>query len=316
MVQQRMSDVNMLIVNLEDNMISDMLIATSKVTLLHMVNYTNRTQTFFYDKETFEKAFNDMLYNGTIEGIPQNVTNDTIVYLLDDFMQMVNEVYHVNLNITVDNSTINISQATPFGVGVNAIFTFSIHNNDANWLPKTKSMNINFSLDRFPDPYYLLSTKGNYTQRINISDINEYRWNRTLLNDSIPKKQYYVNRNAPSFLQRFYNDTENSSVIGIESFINPETLKLYVAEDVFNFSIPHNRSYIDYLFWSVPWDCWDYNDENNTQRYDLHNITGINYTGFRLEDSHLNVYLNTSAGETRDISLGGNTFTVCANPVP
>jgi hypothetical protein len=312
LVQERIDSISGLLTELEEEMLPDILTSVSQRSLYIMANHTNATQSFWASKDAFEASFRELAYNGTLSGTPQDaLENQTILALLDMFSEAVQDAYHITFNISIDNESIRIIQQTPYSVGVFANLTFSAQDKEATWLAKQETVFGNFSIIGFMDPYYAVWTKGNYTQYINKTNTSwDNDWDVFRLNKTIQRHLYASSTIAPSFLQRFYNDT-NASSAGIESFIDADTLKDHIAEDYINFSTAHNRSYVDHLFFRVPWECWDYIDVNNTQAYDLHSIQGIDITGFRLEDEHLYTYLNST--ETQDVSLGGLTKTVCSN---
>mgnify|MGYP006278755727 CR=1 FL=1 len=311
LVQQRVEDINKLVLDIEQKIFPNIMTATGRSGLATLWQHVNET-TFFENKTAFERGFRDCIFNGTVNATYRiEMENQTIPYILESVENLSEDVYHVNVTVKVHNETINITQDTPFAVRVNATFEYSIRSKEAFWHPKNHSVSVNFTVKGLNDPYYSVYTDGNYTQVINATNVTEGDWSIKRLLGMIRARHYGPNKDAPSYLQRFYNDT-SASDIGIESFINPLAINRTLHGTYFEDA--HNRSYVDWLFWDSPWNCSDYVDNFNEQHYDLHNISGINVTGFRLEDAHLTMYLNTSRDEHRDRAVGGNTTTVCANP--
>jgi hypothetical protein len=314
LVRQRMEGINTFVVRFSQVMLSNMLEASSTRAFRSAIDYMNTTQTSFDSSQQFYTQMQSTIINGSLMGsVHPFMRNKTVEYMLDQVINLTWETYHIRLNATVNHSTLNITQVSPYTIRVRALFNYDVKSEDATWYPKDEWATAYVSVQLLRDPMMLVNTNGDFAPLIIPSNITEYQWNSSLLKQTIKSHRYTRNYDAPSYLQRFWNNS-NASAYGIESFIDPDALGVTRA---------YNRSYIDWMFFNMPWNCSDYDPSDpfwpdvlggpGSQWGDLHNISGITDLGFRLEDRHLTIYLNTSNNEHRDIASGGLTSTICSN---
>lgn len=312
--QHRVEGINRFINELDDSILPNILKATGKRTLGVMRVYINETGEFFPNATNFTKEFRNAIYTGRINGIPQAAMADsTIPDLIENITKVASDAYHINISITTDPDSLVIAHHTPFSIAINGTFNIAVSSEDAQWFSTPYTVGNNFSIIGMADPFFDIYIGGGYERLVEQTEVRESEWNASALQSHIDAEEYAVSRDAPSYLQRFYNST-NASTYGIESMINPDTLSLLMN---------YNRSYVDWLFFSPPWNCSDYDQFNPywpdvpgspfSQWGDLHNISGVtpSFPGFVLEDRHLVVYLNISDGEHQDLSVGGLTQTTC-----
>ncbi|MFW5746481.1 MAG: hypothetical protein ACOCWQ_02940 [Nanoarchaeota archaeon] len=315
-VRHRVETVNNLFFDLENELLSDINTAIAARAMKGLIVQINESQIFFGNDTQATEAFVASMWNGSyLNGSPfWYMQGHSIEDILGRFRKQVNDTFQISFNLSLLNDSLEINQTGRFDFTVYARYRYSAETREAEWLPKHVDVVSEFSVIGFDDPYYLLMTGGNYTQPIAPDPLISQSWdawNVTHLNRSIHDHTYMWNLDAMSYWQRFFNDT-SSSPYGIESFINADILKHYVAPDYLNFSAPQNRSYVDYMFWYPTWNCSDY--DNPTGRWgDLRGVQGVNATGFRLDRDHIGRYLNVSRNESRDQAVGGLTYVVCTN---
>ncbi|MCD6589840.1 hypothetical protein J7K74_01480 [Candidatus Woesearchaeota archaeon] len=116
--------------------------------------------------------------------------------------------------------------------------------------------------------YSFLENSGNYTKFLEFRNNHWYR----------------ATTRAPSFLQRFYNDSSNSTY-GIESFMNESLLDFPPNTPA------ENRSYIDYMYiFGIEYNLTD-----------LYTIEDVDET-FRLDGDSVSIYLGIDADKAQPVS--------------
>ena len=277
-IKTRVSNVNEYVLDLENVYLERTLQATGRKTLIGLINYV-RDNGFLADIVEFENAFSETLltgeYNGNpIDGMAGNTYNDW----LNSIKTTADSTFNVVTGFTVNN--INVQQISPWFVDVEADITFSVTSETASW-NKNVIIRTKVPIENFNDPYYLFNTGGSYVNKIRQSGTKFEEWNVNEVNNFITDGNYthFENSNAPSFLQRFYNDLSSSSCCGIESLVDQNNPTI-TDKDV---------SYVDYLYWSTTPTC------PSSTLYTVIGTTGH----FKIDFGHLVLYNLVSEGSLK-----------------
>ena len=286
-IKTRVENVNEYVLDLENVYLERTLQAIGRKTILSLILYVDIIGPFATSTD-FENAFAEVLLSGTIGGTPiDSITGQTIMTgnTYNDWIDKIKTTAQNTFNIDTTFNTINIAdiqvnQATPWFVDVEADITFSATSETASWT-KDVTIKAQIPVENFDDPYYLANTDPNYVNKIRRSGTKFDEWNLNKVKDFIRDGNYthFQNSNAPSFLMRFYDDVSPSSCCGIESLVNPNNPQIS-NKDV---------SYVDYLYWSDTENC------NNPPK-SLFKVDAINteFTNLKFDLNHLAKYKLTA----------------------
>ncbi|HLD19567.1 MAG TPA: hypothetical protein VJB90_06195 [Candidatus Nanoarchaeia archaeon] len=213
-----------------------MVYVTSYKTLTALAIYVGNGS-FFQNKGNFTEIFKEVLLNGTIKGVNVNTKTKAGIFdknltgMLRDLQNISNSsmIIETNFNFDYNSTKVDIFQANetlgqtmgPWQVAVNVTFNYSIITEAARW-NRTDSIVVIFSIEGLPDPLYLGSTKGNFSNIIVKTNLSNFTLSdfQTFVN----KSQYVYEAKSTSYLRRFYNDTSlpSDDCCGIESFVRDE----------------------------------------------------------------------------------------------
>lgn len=266
------------------------LVFSSYSALMALNDYINTTKK---PLSNITRNFTQAVMNGTINGtnIP-DMDNNTIPEMLAELNRLANEQLGLRSNISVLSVNIFQSDETGFDkIGLMMNVSIYVNASIASW-NVTKPVYAMIEIERLYDPYYIMNFR--YDHKVKFTNITNWTDPSVGVQDVfnlINKTMYTYEPDAPTFLMRFENKTDNSTCCGMESLINPVELKIA--------TINFNVTYVDYCFF------------NNTRRescghpqYGLFNITGITnptpnnrFYGFKLEITHLEKYNLTAGGK-------------------
>jgi len=276
-VETRASNVNSYVLDLEDVYLARTLESSGIKTIISLISYTNKTRGFLTN---FEANFKEVILNGTINKVPidsitgQNIMKDsTYTNLTNKIVNASKNVFNVDTTFTINN--VKVYQIRPWFVNVDANVSFSVNSETASWNKENAIIKAEIEIENFNDPYYLVSTGGNYANKIRKSGTRFDEWNVGKVKDFIRDGNYtrWENGNAPSFVMRFTNDLSASTCCGIESIVNPNNPAIS-DKDV---------SYADYKYWSSTPVC------PNSNLYIVNGITGPFplFPNFKLDLDHV-----------------------------
>ena len=214
---------------------------------------------------TFQEAF----FEGEINDIPQEIM---IGATFNDISSNIQEkARKLNINITMTNPNLTITQTDPWNVKVSLRTSlFMEDNNDLATWNKTQVFEAFIPIKDFEDPFYTINTQGLVINKIRESPFETFVEGSNvsnLLNHSL--ESYYIESDtAPSFLDRLQGVTV-ANQNGIESLVNLQKL----SSQGINIK---SKSAVDYIYFSElsPESC---------------NIQGMP-SWFRLDTEHLLVY--------------------------
>ena len=263
------------------------LLAGSSYLALHSLAIViNRTNLLLTDFDELNAGYKSILLNNSLDqnDLPtfydvHNMEGNTLPELFGRVGNVTYDTMHINLSFHNLDAMI-FSQEDPWFVKVYLNYTFHLDAGVASW-NKTVLTNSSFSILSLYDPLYFRGTCGQeYSKISNLvngthTDIltAERMWNMTHFLEHLEKRTYKTDANAPSYLQRFYNDFTTSDCCGIESAINFTSLT--------------NRSFIDYCFWSDA--CEGSSAIRNMSLYNMTSITTDDFL-FKIELYHVGIF--------------------------
>jgi len=193
----------------------------------------------------FNSFFNEAFFNGTINGEPENSIMPGATY--NDIVDSINnKAKKINVNITLTNPNITITQNDPWNVEVNLTLEIIMKDkaNLASW-EKTENISTKIPVTFFEDPIYVVNSSAKISRKINQTSYEGNYVNGedfSNLIDHLNRGYYAANPDAPSFLNRLQGDL-SSDENGIESFV-------YIP-DFSAQGIPIlDKTIIDYLYFS------------------------------------------------------------------
>ncbi|MBI2646868.1 hypothetical protein HYW99_00135 [Candidatus Woesearchaeota archaeon] len=284
-IKARIGNINSYVDDLEYRYFETVLRATTYKTILSLIYYINSTQQFL---DNLDSAFYEVALNGTINGYNIDLITgkkimyeNNLTYWSDKIAETARQT--LNVNTTIHISNVSINQTTPWSIDARLSLDITVISSVAIWKKTNITILTSIDIHGLHDPYYLVNTNGQYSYRINKSEIEFNKWNISNVRDHINNETYvhWQNSQAPSFLMRFTNTIERSLCCGIESLVNPNRISPS-ANNV-------NESYVDYIFWSP---------EIETRCEELYNLTNPQTGGglwdefmyFKLDLNHTILY--------------------------
>lgn len=263
----RISTMESFLFSIEENLQRQMFISGFRAIFLAENEITTKGQYITNTNNFFQEAF----FNGTVNGIEQDILlGATYNELIDSINQKADKI---NVNITLSNPILTISQVDPWNVKLTLTtnFTMQDQSNLARW-EKQQVIISYIPIEGFLDPIYTLNSNrlvlnkikktpySNFVQGSNISNLLNHTTN-----------SYYINSTtAPSFLNRLEGNL-NANQNGIESLVYLPKLS---AQNIQT----QDKSVVDYIYFS----------SNNPA---TSTITGMP-SWFKIDNAHLGVYNN------------------------
>ena len=241
----RLESVNKLVNSLSGSLTKTIADATVYRALLSMTLYINKTGKYL-DIENFDRYIADIAQNGTLNGTnidsltgQKIMENMTLKNWTSRIVTIANSTFRVNLSGYEINVT--IYQVQPWKIEIFIIANYTVIAETATWQGPT-AISSQLEIEGMTDPYYLRESNGMIPRTISRTDLQYYRWNISNLRSHVENATYihWPFSQAPSFLMRFVNKTDNSTCCGIESVVNPNEIT----------NPDREGSYVDYLFFS------------------------------------------------------------------
>ena len=206
---------------------------------------------FLFEKEIVETGnyitdldtkFSELIISGTLNGDPMEIMNQATISDIEQFIQ--EDANKKNIDITMSNSVVSISQDDPWNVKIS--LTSDFHMSDkaglASWDKSDWVIDAYVPIEGFEDPLYLLGYPGgptpNIIKEIVKSNIDSPPFDSAELNAFALDSTYIFNPLAPSFLNRLQGSSTADLKAGIESAVHIPSYG----------PAPSYGSVIDYLF--------------------------------------------------------------------
>ena len=191
------------------------------------------------------KTINDSMRVNLMAG---KTVNERILSL-----QNLSSVF-LHINVSFENKSFDVglfqsNYTGPFFVGVNITMNYTVNAGIVSWNRTNETVTTKVSIEGLYDPLYYKAyssnSKSDQSWHLAVRAANYSSFNITRLYYHIRDRRYNSNDNAPSFLQRFYNDFNPSSCCGIESTVNGTMT---------GFPSPVAEVYVDWCFYSTRCD--------------------------------------------------------------
>ncbi|MFQ5531802.1 MAG: hypothetical protein ACE5ES_04265, partial [Candidatus Nanoarchaeia archaeon] len=154
----------------------------------------------------------------------------------------------INVNIFVNNPSINVTQTDPWNVNFTLTMNFSMQDKEglALW-NKKQTISSLIPIEGFEDPTFIVNSLARISRKIN-QTIHEENYapggDVTNLLDHVNKGYYAENIDAPSFLKRLEGDL-TADVNGIESFVNTPEFSVQ------GLPVDSTKSVIDHVYFDT-----------------------------------------------------------------
>lgn len=224
---------------------------------------------YFDDFDDFELNLQNCMLNDTsdiesVTGISSAGPCMNVSYyprLLDNYIDLINDSFNVDIVYVINKTSFNISQEIPFEITIKLAMDVNITDDFAKWTIYGQNIFVRVPLTGVLDPVmakfdandtYTVASGNNefvaYTIKENKESIGNWsRFNTTNFLNIIKNKEYRkaLNR-SPSFLQRYYGEfSVPSECCGIESFINGSHLNSE-PWDKYENTLTQNYSFTDH----------------------------------------------------------------------
>jgi hypothetical protein len=214
--------------------------------------------------------------NLTSTNICPNMTNQTVVYFLDQLVDIAKSELNINSSYTINNVTVN-QTIDAFSVEVMLNLSVRVTDEFAN-MTDNRVLVSRININGLPDPLYLIN--GTYNQTITIYEKAQGNWTYEDLKQLYNNHAYRRSSEGISFISRVKGDFSSSALYGIESFVNYTMV-----------SYDDNDTMVDYLFWlkrkfnCVPTMSTEIIGINDTENF---NLSGGKY--FQLDRNHTSTF--------------------------
>lgn len=240
-VTTRVSSMDNFLFSMEKNLERQMYISGFRILLL-AENEVTKTGHYVNTTAFFQEAF----FNGTVNG--QSNVSLLLGVTYPDLIDSINRnAAKINVQVSIANSSINVSQDDPWNVKFSLISDFVMEDKEglARW-DKKQVVSAYIPVEGFEDPVFVVNSFAKVSRKIAktpyegdyVSEMGDV----SHLLDHFEKGYYAENPAAPSFLKKLEGDF-SSDPNGIESFVDTRVFKKQ--------GIPTTtKSCIDYIYFS------------------------------------------------------------------
>lgn len=189
-------------------------------------------------------SLQENFFNGQMYGQDNSLLLGTTYGDMQDALNL--KAAQLNINVTLTNPTISITQDDPWNAKV--IFTVNLDMQDQADLAKWNRTEIIISkipIHNFEDPLYVIATSGRLTNTFNKTTATTFVSGSdvSVLLDHATNSRYIASTSAPSFINRMQGQMTVASPYGIESIVNLEAL---AAQGI----TLQDKSSVDYIYFS------------------------------------------------------------------
>ncbi|MBN2111628.1 hypothetical protein JW707_00865 [Candidatus Woesearchaeota archaeon] len=237
--ETRVSTMNSFMKDIDKDISRGVFISSHR-SILSMVEHISSEGEFLADAE---ETFAEVFINGTINGNPQALMEETT---FTDWIEKMKALgSEINLELDFGITSVLINQSDPWNVDINldvGLYAADI-SEIAEW-NVTKSLLVKLPVEGFEDPVYAVKTGGKLLNKINKTPYTDFvAGNDTTNLQAHTENSYYLAwSTAPSFLMRLEGNF-SASPYGIESLIDLQKL-IDQGETV------QSRSAVDHIYWS------------------------------------------------------------------
>jgi len=236
----RISTMDSFLSSTEENFARQIYISGFRIIFLAEDQITS-TGNYINVNDFFQEAF----FNGTVNGAENNAILTGTTY--DDLVNSLNnKVRKINVNITLENSNLTVTQNDPWNVNVTLTSNFIMSDREglARW-DKVQTITSLIPITFFEDPLFTVNSYAKVSRKISQTPYEG------IYNDSgdianlilhVNGKYYATNPNAPNFLNRLEGNF-SADPNGIESFI-------YIPDFTAQGLTIYDKTMIDYIYFN------------------------------------------------------------------
>ena len=244
-IKKRVATMNSFLNSIEKNLERQLYISGFRIIFLAEAEITS-TGSYITNLDSF---FEEGFYNGTVNGINKSIMSGATYN--DMLLSLNDKGERINVDISMNNTIINVSQDNPWNVKITMVSNFSMVDKGGlvRW-DKQQHISTLIPVEGFEDPFFTIGSGGRYSRKINRTIYDGYYvdcgsppsppCNFANLSEHVEAGYYTNNTDAPSFLNRLTGNF-SADVNGIESFVRPS--------DVGEFNI--YKTCIDHLYFST-----------------------------------------------------------------
>ncbi len=234
-VQDRIETMNNFLFSIEEDLPRQLYISGFRAIFIFQ---SEILQTGLYVDDV-NSSFQEIFYQGTYNGQEKEIMiGATFSDILKSLQDMGNRV---NINVTLDNQEVFISQSDPWEINVTLLA--DLHATDksnlASW-NREIIIETSIPIENLTDPLYTVNTNGLVTTKILKAPYTEF--NNSSLLDHATNSFYIANPDAPSFLNRLEGDL-SPDANGIESLVNLQKLSQQGI-------LARDKSIVDHIYFS------------------------------------------------------------------
>lgn len=265
-IQKRVSTMNSFLFSIEKDLERQVYISGFR-SILVAEQWISQNGQYLVD---LNASLQENFFNGKMYGQDDPLLlGTTYGEIQDSLNQKANEL---NINVTLTNPKISISQDDPFNVKIT--LTLNLNMQDRAQLAKwnrTETIVGRIPISNFEDPLYLIATAGRLTNSFNKTLTSTFVQGSDVsaLLDHATNSRYIASTSAPSFINRLQGQITTASPYGIESLVNLQKL---AAQGI---SL-QDKSCVDYIYFS----------NSNPTSY---HVTGMP-SWFKIDSAHIPVY--------------------------
>ncbi len=225
--------------------------------------------TGYYINDT-DYSLNEIFFNGTLGGVPQDLMGDATFTAMQNFLS--GNANKINANIELLNPQISLTQEDPWNLKIILNITLIIKDQGdlVSW-NRSASIESYIPIRDFEDPIYSANTLGKVINKMNQTPYSTFvsGADYTNLTSHFENSYYKASTSAPSFLNRLQGDL-TADQNGIESLVNPQDL---IDQGI---AVKY-KSVVDYIYFSL----------DNPQKYTVPAVSNLILDD---EDNHLTIY--------------------------
>lgn len=231
-IRTRVASMDSFLNSVEKNLERQMYISGFRIIFLAISDISSNGN--YIDVDNF---FNESFFNGTVSGVYNSIMDGATYSNITNSINA--KAAKINVNVTMINPQIKVTQMDPWNVEFTLITNFSMNDveNLASW-HKQQNISALISVESFQDPLFIVN-KENFPKLINKSIYSSIS-GLSNLSSHVNSKSYFANPNAPSFLNRLEGNL-SANVNGIERFVIRTDLP---SEKIYD------KSVVDYVYFS------------------------------------------------------------------
>lgn len=242
-IKSRVISMDSFLSSIEENMERQIYISGFRIIFL-AENKIASSGTYISDIDAF---FQEAFFNGTVNGVTEDILSGATY---NDIVSSVNDkAKKINVDITMENSVLYVSQTDPWNVNITLISDFVMTDREglARW-EKKQYVTTLIPVTFFEDPVYTVNSFAKVSRKINQTIYEGDYVNGTDVSNLRAHAEnglYAANTDAPNFLMRLEgNLSDDVQGNGIESFVDTSEFQAQ------GLSINTQKSVVDHIYFN------------------------------------------------------------------